>query len=107
VLERLGYQVSGYTDPLRALEDFSAQPGAFDAVVTDLSMPGMSGFHLAEALLKLRPDVPIILTTGYVRLEDKEMAGRVGIRELILKPDTIDDLGRTLDRLITQIRGKT
>ncbi|HEY5808043.1 MAG TPA: ATP-binding protein, partial [Povalibacter sp.] len=106
VLERLGYKVSGYTDPSQALRDFNAQPQDFDAVVTDLSMPGMSGFHLAQAVLQVRPELPIVLTTGYVRPEDKEKAGQCGIRELILKPDTIEELGRTLDRLLSEIRSR-
>ncbi|HKE95495.1 MAG TPA: PAS domain-containing protein [Povalibacter sp.] len=107
VLERLGYEVRGYTDPAQALKDFQAQPQDFDAVVTDLSMPGMSGFHLAQALLQIRPDLPIVLTTGYVRPEDKETARHRGIRELILKPDTIEELGRTLDRLLREMREKS
>lgn len=102
VLERLGYDVTGYTDPAAALKDFNSRPDDFDAVVTDLSMPGMSGFHLARALLQRRPDLPIVLTTGYVRPEDKETARRMGIREMILKPDTVEEMGRTLDRLLRE-----
>jgi PAS domain S-box-containing protein len=107
VLERMGYKVSGYSDPARALKDFTARPHDFDVVVTDLSMPGMSGFHLAQALLQSRPDLPIIMTTGYVRPEDRETAERRGIRELILKPNSIEELGRTLDRLFRQLRADT
>lgn len=103
VLERLGYRVSGYTDPAQALRDFTARPQDFDVVVTDLSMPGMSGFHLAQSLLEVRADLPIVMTTGYVRPQDRETARRCGVRELILKPDTIDELGSTLDRLLGEI----
>ena len=104
VLERMGYKVTGFTDPGQALNAFRASPGEFDVVVTDLSMPGMSGFNLSRALLQLRPDVPIVLTTGYVRPEDKETARTIGIRELILKPNTVEELGRTLDRLFGEMR---
>jgi CheY-like chemotaxis protein len=71
----------------------------FDVVVTDLSMPRMSGFDLAEALQAIRPDVPIVMTTGYVKREDQERAVRMGLRDLILKPDTIEQLGQVLDQV--------
>ncbi|MGB9405166.1 MAG: CHASE3 domain-containing protein [Candidatus Acidiferrales bacterium] len=99
VLGRLGYRVSGYTDAARALEKFRSSPQDFDAVVTDLSMPGMSGFEFAGEVLAARPDTPIVMTSGYVRPEDQEEALRMGLRDLILKPDTIEQLGRTLDQV--------
>jgi len=98
-LERLGYRVSGYTDAARALEEFRSSPQAFDVVVTDLSMPQMSGFEFARELLAVRPDTPIVMTSGYVRPEDQEKALRMGLRDLVLKPDTIEQLGRTLDNI--------
>jgi CheY-like chemotaxis protein len=101
-LQRMGYRVSGHTDPLRALEAFRSQPGEFDVVVTDLSMPGMSGADLARALLELRPDVPIVMTSGYVRAEDVESARRLGIRAVILKPNTVEELGATLHALLNE-----
>jgi signal transduction histidine kinase/ActR/RegA family two-component response regulator len=99
MLGRLGYKVSGYTDATRALEEFRSRPQDFDAVVTDLSMPHMSGFDFASELLAARPDIPIVMTSGYVRPEDQERAKRIGLREVILKPDTIEQLGRTLDQI--------
>jgi PAS domain S-box-containing protein len=99
MLQRLGYRVSGHTGATRALEQFRSSPRDFDAVVTDLSMPGMSGFEFARELLAIRPDTPIIMTSGYVRPEDQEKALTMGLRDLILKPDTIEQLGRTLDRI--------
>jgi CheY-like chemotaxis protein len=98
-LERLGYQVTGQTDPVQALKLFRANPAAFDAVVTDLAMPQLSGFDFAAQLLAVRPDLPIVMTSGYVRTEDQERALHMGLRDLILKPDTIEQLSRTLDRL--------
>jgi PAS domain S-box-containing protein len=102
VLERMGYDVVGLSDPVAALEAFSENPARFDVVVTDLSMPGMSGFHFARALLQIRPDVPVLMTSGYVRPEDREEARALGVRELILKPDTIDELGLALARVFEQ-----
>jgi len=99
-LQRLGYQVSGYTDADLALREFQARPNEFDAVITDVSMPGMSGFELAQALLAVRPDVPIVMTSGFVRPEDQEKAQRIGVRSLTLKPHTIEDLSRRLDQVL-------
>lgn len=98
-LERLGYQVTGQNNPVEALELFRRDPAAFDAVVTDLAMPQLSGFDLASELLAIRPKVPIVMTSGYVRPEDQERALHMGLRDLILKPDTIEQLARTLDRV--------
>ena len=106
VLERMGYEVVGLTDPVKALELFQQDPTRFDVVVTDLSMPGMSGFHLARALLQMSPATPVLMTSGYVRPQDRETASEIGVRELILKPDTIDELGRALARLFEQSTGK-
>jgi CheY-like chemotaxis protein len=99
MLRNLGYEVTGYTDSARALEEFRSHPEDFDAVVTDLAMPRMSGFELTREVLAIRPDVPVIMTTGYLRAEDQEAARQLGVRELILKPDTVEELGRALDRL--------
>jgi DNA-binding NtrC family response regulator len=98
-LERLGYRVSGFVDAELALAAFRARPQHFDVVVTDLSMTRMSGFDLAQALQAIRPDVPIVMTSGYVKAEDQERAMRMGLRDLILKPDTVDQLGRALDHV--------
>jgi PAS domain S-box-containing protein len=98
-LKRLGYQVTGQSDPLVALEMFRANPKAFDVVVTDLAMPRLSGFELCKEILAIRPGFPIVMTSGYLRPEDQERALTMGLRDLILKPDTIDQLGYTLDRI--------
>ncbi len=99
VLKRLGYQVTGFTEPAGALAAFSARPLDFDVVVTDLSMPGMTGFEFAEAILLRRPEIPVLMTSGYVRPEDQDAARRIGILALLLKPDTVEKLGEELDRL--------
>lgn len=98
-LQGLGYEVSGFTDPAKALQAFAQGAGDFDVVVTDVSMPGMSGFNLARALLQIRPDLPVLMTSGYVRPQDREAAQQLGVRDLILKPNTIEELGRALERL--------
>ena len=98
-LERLGYRVSGYPEPAAALRDFQAAPNAFDVVVTDLSMPGMSGFELARAVLAIRSDIPLLMTSGYVNPRDEDTARNIGVHSMILKPGTVDELGRILGGL--------
>lgn len=100
VLTNLGYRVAGYHDPAAVLRDFRADPGAFDVIVTDLSMPGMSGIRLARELLAVRADVPILMTTGYVRPGDEAAVREAGVRALILKPNTVDELGAALDETL-------
>ncbi|MBB6094155.1 PAS domain S-box-containing protein [Povalibacter uvarum] len=101
-LQRLGYEVVGFNDPGQALQAFQENPAGFDVIVTDVAMPGMSGFHLARALLDVRADIPIVMTSGYVRPQDREAAQKIGVRDLILKPDTLEELGRTLEQLFRQ-----
>jgi PAS domain S-box-containing protein len=99
MLKRLGYRVEPFSDPDHALDAFRAHSQSFDVVVTDLSMPGMSGFDFARAVRTIRADVPIVLTSGYVREEDQETAAGIGISDLILKPSTMEDLGRVLQQV--------
>jgi CheY-like chemotaxis protein len=63
-------------------------------------MSKMSGFELARALLAIRPDLPIVLTSGDARSEDQETAAELGIRSLILKPNTVEELGQILAQLL-------
>ena len=100
MLQRIGHSVTGHTDALQALREFRSRPADFDVVVTDLAMPKMSGFDFAREVLAIRPDVPVIMTSGYVRPEDRETAERLGIQEVILKPSTVEDLVPLLDRLV-------
>jgi PAS domain S-box-containing protein len=99
-LTRLGYRVTGCTSPVAALKEFRRDPAAFDAVVTDLSMPGLSGFDCAREMLAVRPDLPILLTSGYMRPEDEEQAREIGIRAVSGKPTALGDLGRTLSEIL-------
>ena len=97
LLKRLGYRVTGFTSPNLALDAFRGNPAEFDAVVTDLSMPHLSGFDLAEQILAIRPDIPVIVSSGYVRAEDQENAKRIGVHQMIQKPYTLEQLQETFD----------
>jgi signal transduction histidine kinase/CheY-like chemotaxis protein len=99
-LERLGYRVSSFTDPRQALEIFANAPHDFAAVVTDLAMPGLSGPQLAERMLAIRADIPVILTSGYVTSDDVAEARRIGVRDVLLKPNSIEELAMTLHRTL-------
>ena len=99
-LERNGYRVAGYTDSAEALRALAADPGRFDLVVTDYSMPGMSGLDVAREVARIRPGLPVAVTTGYITDELRERAPQAGVRELIYKPDSAEDLCETVQRLL-------
>ena len=86
MLEWLGYDVTGVVGSLEALETFKQCPERFDLVITDLSMPVMSGDRLAQEIVSLRPDVPVILCTGFSESLDEKRARALGIRKLLMKP---------------------
>jgi CheY-like chemotaxis protein len=98
MLRLLGYRVEPHTKAAEALEDFRHRPAHFDIVLTDLAMPGASGMDFARNVLALRPDIPVILTTGYIDPAELELAQRIGVREVILKPTTIQEIGRAFHR---------
>ena len=98
LLERQGYRVSGYTDQNEALATARANPDQFDLAVTDYNMPGMSGLEVALALREIRPDLPVVMASGYIDEELRAQAPAAGIRELIYKPDTVDDLCEAVAR---------
>ncbi|HUK24852.1 MAG TPA: response regulator [Terriglobales bacterium] len=100
-LQRLGYRVSGFTNPLHALQALREQPCGFHAIVTDLSMPQMSGTDFTHEALQICPKLPVILTTGYIRPQDHELARQAGAREVILKPDTVEEMGNALHRVLS------
>ncbi len=101
MLNRLGYKVEAHTRAAEALEEFRRRPAEFDLVLTDLSMPGASGMDFARNVLAIRPDVPVIMTTGYIDPDDLDLARRIGVCEVILKPTTIEEMGRSFHRQLS------
>jgi CheY-like chemotaxis protein len=101
-LEQNGYKVSGMPNGESALHEVRQNPRGYDAVITDLSMPGMSGLQLAHQLRKVRPDLPVILTSGYVNPEDQAKADRLGIRGILTKPVNTKELLSTLAAILVQ-----
>ena len=86
MLERLGYEVVTRQGSVEALELFRAEPDKFDLVITDMTMPHMTGDKLARELMKIRPDIPVILCTGHSKLVSEAKAKDMGIRAFVMKP---------------------
>jgi PAS domain S-box-containing protein len=100
ILQRLGYQVTACTSSVEALQHFQNDPTAFDLVITDMTMPHMTGKELAVALLKINPELPIILCTGFSETITEDAAKRIGIQAFILKPIVMSDLAQTMRKVL-------
>ena len=100
ILESLNYEVAPFASPKKALDAFLSEPGKFDLLLTDQAMPGMSGSSLAEQAMQQRPDLPVILCTGYSNSIDAEQARKLGIRNLIYKPVYKDDLAELIKQTL-------
>ncbi len=100
LLKQLGYHVTTMTDSIEALEKFSLQPEVYDLVITDLTMPKLNGDKLAQKLMCIRPDIPIILCTGHDKQIWKEKALALGIRKMIMKPFTRSELAETVRNIL-------
>jgi len=99
VMQDAAVQVS-ITSSMQALEAFRAQPDKFDLVITDMTMPNMTGIDLSRALLRVRRDIPIILCAGYSETINPQQARAVGIRELLMKPVLSPDLTNAIGKVL-------
>jgi len=86
MLERLGYEITTKTSSVEALEMFRSDPHSFDVVITDMTMPKMTGVQLSKNLMEIRADIPIILCTGFSEKISEERARELGIRGYLMKP---------------------
>jgi CheY-like chemotaxis protein/two-component sensor histidine kinase len=100
VLNRLGYRVTPRQSSLKALELFRNDPSAFDLVMTDMTMPNMTGDQMAKEMLKIRPDIPVILVTGYSKKINEKMAADMGVKALIFKPIMSSQLSSVLKKVL-------
>ncbi len=100
LLENLGYQVTGVSDSLKALELFRQNPGAYDLIITDQTMPAMTGCAFAREVKREREDVPIILCTGLMEAVAEDQARQTGVQEFLMKPYVISELSRTVRKVL-------
>jgi CheY-like chemotaxis protein len=104
LLTQLGYDVAAYTSSKEALAVFQAAPHHFHLVITDYTMPQITGESLARTLRSIRPDIPIILGTGFSHTTDAEKAKALGIDAFLMKPWTAQELARTIAQVLAQHR---
>jgi CheY-like chemotaxis protein len=103
-IESLGYTVTRIMRPEEALARFAASPTSFDLVVSDLAMPGMNGEELIEHLVQIRPDLPVIIVSGFVESARQRILQRGAARTILRKPVTRDELGRAVAQYLREAR---
>ena len=106
LLKSLGYSVAMSTSSIEALALFRTKPNDFDLVITDMTMPNMTGDRLAIELMKIRPDIPVILCTGYNKKISDESASEMGIKAFVYKPIVKADLAKTVRKVLDKAKGK-
>jgi len=104
MLSHLGYQVVTRTSSIEALELFREGPDQFDLVITDMTMPNMTGDRLAKELMGIRSDIPIILCTGFSERITKEEAKRVGVKEFLMKPIASSEMAQVIRRTLSSVQ---
>jgi CheY-like chemotaxis protein len=100
MIEKLGYQVISKNSGIEALDTFRNHPRQFDLVITDQTMPELTGLELVEQLIRIRPDIPVILCTGYTEMISEDSAGSLGIGAYVMKPVRISDISVKIRKLL-------
>jgi DNA-binding NtrC family response regulator len=100
MLESLGYHVTAAKHPTDAWKLFLEDPSQFDLVITDQTMPDTTGVVLAQKMLRVRKEMPIILCTGYSEMVSADKAKEVGIHEFVMKPMAKKELAETIRRAL-------
>ncbi|MCG8619515.1 MAG: PAS domain S-box protein [Desulfobacterales bacterium] len=108
LLKRMGYKVIPFTNSLKALEAFRAAPERFDLVISDIAMPGMAGDRLAKEMIKISPQIPILLCTGFSETMNEEKAESIGVKGFLLKPMIPKALSAKIRRVMGEsLKGET
>ncbi len=102
MFQQLGYEVTACTSSLEALQTFQKHPDRFDAVITDQTMPGITGMDLTTIMLQIRPDIPIILCTGFSSLISEEQAKNRGVKGFVMKPYALIDIAPLLREVLDE-----
>ena len=100
MLKRLGYKVQTTTSPVNALKLFRSKPDDFDLVLTDMTMPKMTGVRLSEQLKEIRPEIPVVICTGYSAAIDEKKADAIGIDGFVMKPIMMNDIAKTIRNIL-------
>lgn len=100
LFERLGYSVTSGTDPVEVYKIFEKDPEGFDILISDMAMPDMTGADLIKKIKAIRPDMPVVLCTGYSDIMDEEKAMEYGINKFIMKPLALYDVAQTVRELL-------
>jgi len=100
ILTRLGYKVKSKTSSTEALAMLRIDPSQFDLVITDQTMPDITGIELAKEVLALRPDMPVILCTGFSHIVDEGSARAAGIKAFVMKPLTRREIAKTIRKVL-------
>ena len=102
MLEGLGYKVKAETSSMKALETFKSAPEKYDLVITGMTLPKMAGDEFSRELIRIRPDIPIILCTGYSEAITEQRALQIGIRALLMKPVNMQTMAKTIRDVLDQ-----
>ena len=104
MLERLGYTVTARESSVEALETFKENPNQFDMVLSDMSMPIMTGDQLTNELKKIRSDIPVVICTGFSERINQEQAVAAGINGFLMKPVTKSEMAKTVREVLDQAK---
>jgi CheY-like chemotaxis protein len=99
LLSRSGYRVSRYVSQDKGLAALSADPDGFDLVLTDYNMPGMSGLDVARAVRNIRPNLPVVIASGYITDELRAQAIEAGVRDMIFKANAVEEFCEVIQRI--------
>ena len=102
ILEKLGYSVSFFSSPIKALTLFKSNPSRFDLVITDRVMPDMTGSDLAQNIFKIKPDMPVILCTGSTEDMDDQKVKTMGFKAFLKKPIKMRELSTIVRRVLDE-----
>jgi len=100
-LQISGYRASGYIAGQDAVDAVRAAPRAFDLVVTDFNMPGLSGLDVAKELRNINPDLPVVIFSGYVTDDLRASASQAGVRRVFAKASTVEEMCKAIHRLLS------
>ena len=102
MLQRYGYRIASYTTGEAALQSFRAEPHGYDLIITDMTMPQMTGAQLVQEVLKIRGDIPVILCTGFSELINEEKAKEIGAKKYLMKPVSTAELARAVRQALDE-----